>query len=103
MLPMLFFLTVIVYSLYAFLPFLEATPKVHYVLGILCATIGSMVWVTISRSVDRSQLVLYGAYFDMIITLSFIVVPLIAGGLLISTKQVIGILIMLVGLIIAKF
>lgn len=103
MIGLLFLLTAIVYSAYAYLPFLNLSAKWHYPAGAAFAVLGSILWVTISRSIAKDQIAIFGAYFDMIITMAFLAVPLILTGFSIGMKQGIGITLMLIGMAITKF
>ena len=92
----------LIYSVYAYLPFLSLKALPHYLLGALLAAMGSVVWVTISRTVSKDLLVGYGLIFDAIITLAFVIVPLIAHGLGMGRLQIIACGLILLGVILFK-
>lgn len=103
MISYLFILTAIVYSAYAYLPFMDLGAKAHYLGGIIFAILGSLIWVTISRTVEKSQIVLNGAIFDSIITICFLAIPFIFASSEMTTKQIVGIVIVLIGMGLIKF
>lgn len=98
----LYTLTFIIYCMYAYLPFLNLKGSTHYIGASIFAILGSFLWVTISRSVDKGEITLYGLYFDAVLTLSFLLVPLFAHGFNLNYKQTIGILLILIGILLSK-
>lgn len=98
----LYILTFIIYCMYAYLPFLNLQSHFHYISASVFAILGSTLWVTISRSVDKGEIALYGLYFDAVLTLSFLLVPLIAHEFSLNYKQIIGILLILIGILLSK-
>ena len=103
MISYLFALTAIVYSAYAYLPFMNLAAKTHYAVAIFLAVMGSLIWVTISRTVEKNQIVFNGAIFDSIITICFLVIPFIFAGSDLTPKQMVGIGVLLVGMALIKF
>lgn len=103
MVSLLFVGTAIVYSIYAWLPFLYLNPRLHYAIGMMLSMTAGILWVTISRSVNKDAVVLYGVLFDAILTLCFAIVPLFVNGFTLTRNQSIGLIIMLIGMGIAKF
>lgn len=103
MISLLFALSVLVYSAYAYLPFMNLSAKAHYVAGMIFAILGSLIWVTISRTVQKHEIALNGAIFDSIITICFLAVPLALAGTDLTPKQTIGIIVMFIGMALVKF
>lgn len=102
MLTLLFIAAAFIYSLYAYLPFMNLPAKYHYPVGMVFSVLAGLVWVTISRNVHKDSVALYGAYFDMILTACFLAIPLLVNGMTLTPKQGIGIAIMLLGMAITK-
>ncbi len=103
MISFLFFITAIVYAAYAYLPFMNLAAKAHYAAGMFFAIMGSLLWVTISRSVEKNQIALNGAIFDSIITICFLAVPILLAGAELTHRQMIGIAVILIGMGLIKF
>ena len=98
----LYLLTVVIYSVYATLPFFNLGRTAHYLSGATFAVLGSLIWVSISRSVNKSDIPLYGLYFDALITISFMLTPLLFTGFNFTSKQIAGILMIFTGMIVSK-
>jgi len=99
---MVLLLAGVVYSCYAYLPFLNPSPRAHYSAAAAFAILGAGLWVTLARSVPKEALALYGMYFDAVLTCSFLVVPLLVNGFTLTFWQGIGLATMLAGLILTK-
>jgi len=93
----------IFYSIAASLPFLGLSEKLHYVSAMVIALFTSYFWTTISRNIDKNSVVIYGAWYDAMLTLAFLLIPLLFTGFNLTPKQAIGIVIMLLGILITKF
>lgn len=102
MINLLFVCAAVIYGMYAYLPFLNLTGKTHYLAGIALSGLASVVWVSISRNVPKDKIILFGAYFDIILTLCFIMVPLFVHENTLTSKQWFGISIMILGMILTK-
>lgn len=99
---MVLLLAGVVYSCYAYLPFLNPSAKTHYAAAAAFAILGAGLWVTLARSVPKESLALYGIYFDAVLTCSFLIVPLAVNGFTLTFWQGIGIACVLVGLVLTK-
>lgn len=92
----------VIYSIYAALPFLSIPAKYHYPLGMTLSALAGLCWVTISRNVNSNQISLYGAYFDAILTLLFLFVPIWYTGYNFSAKQSLGVIFIFIGMLLTK-
>lgn len=93
----------IIYSIYAYLPFLDLTGKYHYIFGMILSCLASITWVSISRNVPKDKVILFGAYFDIVLTLCFIMVPFFVHENTLTTRQWVGISVMILGMALTKF
>lgn len=98
----LFSLVFVVYAAYATLPFLNLGQASHYAAGCFFAICGSLLWVSISRSVPKEQIAIYGLYFDAVITVMSLGIPIALAGFHFTSKQIAGILIIIAGAIVTK-
>lgn len=98
----LYALTFTIYCMYAYLPFLNLKGPTHYISASVFAILGSLLWVTISRSVGKGEIALYGLYFDAILTISFLLIPILVHESSLNYKQIIGILLILIGILLSK-
>jgi hypothetical protein len=98
----LYLLTLVIYSTYATLPFFNLNRTAHYLSGAIFAVSGSLIWVSISRSVNKSDISLHGLYFDAIITVAFMLTPLLFTGINFTAKQILGICMIFTGMLVSK-
>lgn len=74
--------------------------KVHYAVSLALALLPA--WFIISRTIEKSQLVSIGIIYDSLMTITYIIVPLIILKQSLSETQIFGIIITLIGLLILK-
>ena len=97
-----YILACILYIVSASLPFLNLSASKQYTLASIIAIIAGSCWVAISRSVNKEQVVLYGAYYDVMLTFIFLIVPFFFMGFSLTNRQLIGIIIIFTGLVVTK-
>lgn len=96
-----FLLAFISYAISAALPFLVSkTTQLWIAVGIGIVT--NICWTLISRSVSQSDIPIYSLYYDAMLTLTFLVIPFFFITFELTSRQVIGILFVLVGLFLTK-
>lgn len=101
MLYLYFSLAFISYTISASLPFLVSkTTQLWVAAGIGIVT--NICWTLISRSVTQSDIPIYSLYYDAMLTLTFLFTPFFFITFELTSKQVIGILFVLVGLFLTK-
>lgn len=97
-----FITAAIIYSISASLPFLKLSAKVQYSISVLLSIIAGLTWTTISRNIHKDKVIIYGAYFDIMLTLIFLAVPLFINGFTLSTKETVGVIFLIIGLLFLK-
>lgn len=100
-----FSFAVILYSLSAGLPFISlvsGNPFLHYLLGIVISILTATIWVFISRNTPKDNMVFTGLLYDTLLTTCFIVIPLVLQRKMLQPMQVVGVVLVLVGLILFK-
>lgn len=98
-------LATIVYSAYAWITFNPALKTFAYLvpLGLLLAVIGNWAWISIARSIQEpSELVIYGMLWDAMITLTFVMVPVLFFGVRFNVVSGLGCGLVLIGLTLMK-
>ena len=94
-----------VYSSYAWLTFKPEMKVSAYLLpiGISLAVVGNLLWILLARStVDLSRLIVYGMLWDTMITLSFLLVPVVFFGVRFTVIGGVGCGLVGVGLLMMK-
>lgn len=102
MVALCFFGSFLFYTLAASLPFWNLPAKVQYPLAMSIGLLTSALWTTIARNVAKNSIVVYGAYYDVMLTSVFLAVPLLFTGFTLTTNQTYGILIMILGVVVTK-
>ena len=74
----------------------------YYVAGGLMATLGSIAWLSLARSINTSQLSLYGLKWDVMITVCYLVVPFVMVKQELNSYNVVGIVFALTGVVLLK-
>jgi drug/metabolite transporter (DMT)-like permease len=95
----------LIYTIYAWLTFSPSMKASSYLipLGISMAIAGNYLWITMARSIQQpAELVYYGMLWDSMITLSFILVPIVFFGVRFNLVSGIGCGLVLVGLTLMK-
>jgi len=94
----LFLIAALAYSIMAVLPFLVSR-NIQLVVAILLGIVANASWVFISRTVSKQDIPLYSLYFDVQLTLIYLLVPLFFIKFNFNPIQAIGIILILVGII----
>lgn len=100
-----FLIGLIIYLFMAFASYYDALKqsKYYFPLGILAAIIANFIWLSIAKSeTNSSALVIKGVLWDLMLTLCYVAVPILFFKTQFTVNQIIGILLMLVGLIFIK-
>jgi len=100
-----FVLGFIIYTFAAFLsnsPTLKAS-SLYYILGIGIGAVANFIWFTIAKQIaDHNKILTYGMYWDTIIILSFMFVPLAFYGARPNVITSIGLGFMFFGFLLTK-
>jgi drug/metabolite transporter (DMT)-like permease len=95
----------IIYMAYAWLTFAPSMKMSPYLMpfGIGMAVAGNFLWIMMARSIQQPMvLVYYGMLWDTMITLSFILVPVVFFGIRFTLISGLGCLLVLIGLTFMK-
>jgi membrane protease YdiL (CAAX protease family) len=96
-----FLISACLYSLSASLPFL-VTKSTQMWIAPVVAILTSLVWVSIARSIPPQEVPLYGLYYDIMLTLVFLVIPYIFVDFNLTPLQIFGILLIFTGIILTR-
>lgn len=98
------FLTgLLVYSGIAYVSYGMKESSLFYPLGLTLALIANAVWLWISQTEnDANSLMVKGMYWDAMLTLTYIIVPLLLFNAKLTGTQLLGFVLLMVGLIIIK-
>lgn len=100
-----FTLGALMYSLIAYIsysPVIKSSPW-FYPLGLTGALIANLLWLWISKTESvASNLAIKGIFWDVMLTLVYLAIPLLLFGVRLSNVQIFGILLILTGLIMVK-
>lgn len=102
MIAQMYLLAAVIYSIYAAIPYLNVNAKFHYPIGMLLSVVAGISWITISRNIEKSQIPLYSAYFDLLLTTCFIVIPILFVGYTFNVRQSIGLVLFFVSILLIK-
>lgn len=94
-----------IYSTYAWLTFAPSMKMSALLLplGIMMAVAGNLLWILMARSTQEPAiLVYYGMLWDTMITLSFIIVPIVFFGVRFTPFSGLGCVLVLIGLTMMK-
>jgi drug/metabolite transporter (DMT)-like permease len=95
----------LIYVFYAWLTFSPSMKTSEYLmpLAIAMAIAGNLLWIKMARSIQEpAALVYYGMLWDSMITVSFIVVPIIFFGVRFNVISGFGCVLVLAGLTMMK-
>lgn len=83
-------------------PTIKASPW-YFVVGIILANIANILWMILAKNTtDNSKLVLYGLFWDSILTFSFLLTPFLFFDIKLSMPQMVGIGFIVTGIILTK-
>jgi membrane protease YdiL (CAAX protease family) len=102
MIAYMYLLAALVYSTYAAIPYLNIDAKYHYPVGVCLSIIAGISWITISRGIAKEQIPLYSAYFDLLLTTCFIIIPILFVGYTFNFKQSIGLILFFISILLIK-
>jgi len=95
----------IVYSAYAWLTFKPELKVSAYLIpiGLSLAVFGNLLWILLARSThDPAKLIVYGMLWDTMITLAFLLVPMMFFGVRFTAIGGVGCGLVVVGLLMMK-
>jgi drug/metabolite transporter (DMT)-like permease len=97
----LYIISGIFYSISASLPF-WITGRNQILLAILVGIGANVTWVMISRNVNKIDIPIYGLYYDIMLTSVFILVPYFFIPFTLTRIQIVGIMLVLLGVYLTK-
>ena len=78
--------------------------KSYYFIGAVCNVISMMGWLYIAKTItDKDVKLLYGVYWDALIVVAFIGIPVLFHGARLSGTNLAGAILILAGIVISKF
>jgi multidrug transporter EmrE-like cation transporter len=95
----------IIYSLYAWLTFKPELKVSNYLMpfGLGLALIGNLLWILLAKSThEPAKLIVYGMVWDTMITLSFLLVPMMFFGVRFTLVSGVGCGFVVLGLLMMK-
>jgi len=94
-----FFITAAIsYSIMASLPFLVSR-NIQLIIAVLLGMVANASWVFISRAVGREDIPLYSLYFDIQLTMIYLLVPFLFIEFNLSYTQLLGIALIFTGIV----
>ena len=102
MTPTYFILASILYAIAASLPFLGLTAAYQYPMAMILGVGTSICWTAINRSILKQDVVIYGMYYDSMLTLIYLIVPFLYINNTLTIRQMLGILLMVLGIFLTK-
>lgn len=91
----------LVYSLYAWLAFNPEFKTKSWIIyaGLGCALVCNLLWILLAKAtVDGQRLLYYGLWWDALITVSTITVPIVLFGVRLAPLQIVGLVLAVTGL-----
>lgn len=105
MVPLFLLIAAIVYISSAYMsysPTIKASSW-YFIVGIILANIANILWMILAKNTtDNSKLVLYGLFWDSILTFSFLLTPFLFFDIKLSMPQMVGIGLIIAGIICTK-
>lgn len=95
----------IAYCLSAFISHLKEfhSSVWYYVTGITIAVVANILWLTIAKNSPNSTFTTYAAlYWDIMISVCFLIVPLLLFDVKLSNYGILGVILILVGIGLTK-
>lgn len=75
----------------------------YYLYGASAAIVANLIWLSIAKSeLNPSKLVLTGLYWDVMLTMCYLIVPIILFNAKITNLQYLGIGVIITGIILTK-
>lgn len=75
----------------------------YYPVGIMAAIIANLIWLWISKlDSNPSSLAIKGLYWDSMLTITYMAVPLLFFGAKLNNYQISGLLLIFLGLVLTK-
>lgn len=101
MLYIYFSVAAVSYSILAALPFITSK-QMHLAFAILFGIVANVCWALISRTIDQSTIPIVGLFYDLMLTIIFLIVPFIFIEFNLSTKQIVGAILIILGIALIK-
>lgn len=80
---------------------LKSSPY-YYVIGIAAAIIANLLWLNLARNVPADKLVLLGLFWDIMLTVAYLLVPILFFETKLSALQWTGIGVIILGIVMVK-
>lgn len=100
-----FIIGFLVYGVLALASYSESikSSMYYYPIGIVAAIVANLCWLSIAKGEsDPSKLVITGLYWDVMLTLVYIVVPFVLFGAKVNMWQGLGIAAIIMGIVLTK-
>lgn len=95
-------LTLLVYSIYASVPFWGLDKKYYLLIMPVFSLMGGFLWASIAMRSKNSDLSINGIIFDATITLSFFIMPFFFHKQDLNSLKILGLALLIIGLILLK-
>jgi len=105
MIAVCFIVGLLVYSGLAYISYEDSIKNswYFYYLGIGIAIVANFAWLTIAKTVpENSKILIYGSIWDAMILFTFITIPFIFFEMKLTTKDWIGLSLIILGILIVK-
>jgi uncharacterized membrane protein HdeD (DUF308 family) len=101
-----FLLGIPIYMLAASLPMFFNIGKLsdysYYFLGFVLAGFGGILWVSLAKTLNPSEISLWGLKWDIMITLCYFIIPFMFVKQELSSSNILGIVFAITGIILLK-
>lgn len=101
----LFLIGILIYCAMAYISYeVGFKSSIYYFpVGLILALLANFIWLTIAkRTLDTKELFIYALIWDICLTLSYFVTPLVLFNLSLDIKHVIGVILIILGIIAIK-
>lgn len=95
----------IIYCVYAWLTFNPSLKQSGYLVpaGITLAMAGNLLWIFLAKSTaDPARLTIYAMAWDTMVTVSFVLVPVVLFGIRFSITSCLGLILAVLGIFLMK-
>lgn len=102
----IFFIGALAYSTTAWMSYYDPIKdsSLYFPLGIVMSLIANIGWLTIAKIVsNKDEILIYGAFWDSMIMIAFLAVPLAWFGVRLEMRESIGLALIVVGMLLLKF
>jgi len=102
----IFFIGALAYSTTAWMSYYDPikASSLYFPLGILMSLVANIGWLTIAKIVpNRDDILIYGAFWDSMIMIAFLAVPLLWFEVRLETRESVGLSLIVLGMLCLKF